>query len=94
MREALLPILDRLDTILRNTGNEPIDRLGSYIVGATIVRNDAEELFKTYPMLEEIAELGAELETLAGSDYAHEVLNEIQVKMSLFKQQLEEKRGK
>lgn len=55
---------------------EPLDKIGSYIVGETIVHYDYEEIQKKYPLLENVAELSSYLETLGDSKYAEEVYEE------------------
>jgi hypothetical protein len=55
-------IIKKLDKISANKDNEPFHVLGGYIVGATIVRDDIEELDEQYPGLEQIADIGSELE--------------------------------
>ena len=81
-------IVYKIDKILRNTHNEPLDKLGSYIVGETIVQDDFEEIQKKYPLLENIAELGAELETLHNSPSAKEVHEDIVNTLNQFKSKL------
>lgn len=81
-------IIARLDEILQNKNNEPLDQLGSYIVGATLARDDIENHFSKFPELEEVAELGAELETLSGSEYANEVFQKIRITLDSLKQNL------
>lgn len=80
-------IISRLDEILRNDNNDSADQLGSYIVGATLVRDDIEQYYQQYPLLERIAELGADLETLGGTSHADEVLAEIRDTFRVLKQQ-------
>jgi len=63
-------IVGRIDEILLNERNESLDMLGSYVVGETIVQDDYEEIQEEYPLLEKVAELGAELETLKDSKYS------------------------
>ncbi|HEU0266835.1 MAG TPA: hypothetical protein VFQ70_04365 [Candidatus Saccharimonadaceae bacterium] len=81
-------IVDKIDYILRNVHSEPLDKLGSYIVGETIVRDDFEEIQEKYPLLESIAELGADLETLHNSPYAKEVYEDIVKTLNQFKSEL------
>ena len=70
-------IINNIDKILMNEQGDTLDQLGSYIVGVTIVQDDYEELQKNYPLLESIAELGAELETQGNTPYAKEVHRQI-----------------
>ena len=79
-------IIARLDEILQNKNDEPLDQLGSYIVGATLARDDIESYFNKFPELEEVAEFGAELETLSGTKYADEVFLKIRLKFDSLKQ--------
>jgi hypothetical protein len=83
----LTKIIFEIDTILLNTENESIDRIGSLIVGATIAREDYNIYQEAYPELDEIAELGAELEVLHGTE-AEAVLRDIKSKFSKFKSQI------
>lgn len=90
MSEEVQIIISRLDEILRNDNSAPADQLGSYIVGATIARDDIEQYYQQYPLLEKIAELGADLETLGGTRHADEVLTEIHETFHVLKQQVSE----
>lgn len=82
-----LQIIERIEEILRNEHNEPAYMLGGYIVGATIVRDDIDKYYKKYPLLETIAELGADLETTNKDDeIALQVLEEIRDKFAILKQ--------
>lgn len=85
-------IVERIDEIVSNKNDEPLDQLGSYIVGATLVREDTETLFSKYPELETIAELGAELETLEGSVYEKEVFINIKTHLNALKLQVKDGR--
>ena len=88
MNDEITSIIERIEDILDNSRNETADMLGSYIVGATFVRDDIEQYYEKYPLLEGIAELGAELETLGGSEHAGIVLGEIHDKFRLLKKQI------
>ncbi len=88
MVRIMQEILTKLDEIASNKNNEPLYVLGGYIVGATIVRDDAEQLFNNYPVLREISELGADLETLTNKSDATPVFDEFKVKLSILKNQL------
>ncbi len=90
MNDEILNIISRIEYILQNLHGEPSNMLGSYIVGATIVRDDVEEYYKRYPLLEKIAEWGADLETLGGSKYAESVLIEIHETFRILKNQIRE----
>jgi hypothetical protein len=83
----LTKIIFEIDTILLNTENESVDRIGSLIVGATIAREDYNIYQEAYPELDEIAELGAELEMSHGTE-AEAVLRDIKSKFSKFKSQI------
>jgi len=87
-RVMIHDIIKRLDEISANKDHKPLDVLGSYIVGATMARDDIEELYAQYPTLETIAELGAELETLAGSIHEVTVFKQFQNSLALLKQSL------
>lgn len=84
-------IIQTLDDISANKDNQPLYILGGYIVGATIVRDDIEELYVKYPGLETIADLGADLETLEDEVYALSVFKEFQNALMHFKDTLAEK---
>lgn len=49
-------------------GKEPLDQLGSYIVGALIVDEIGFELYQSNETVERIAELGSDLEISNGSN--------------------------
>ena len=70
-------IVNRIDEILKNEQNQSLDMIGSYVVGETIVQDDYEEIQGTYPLLEKVAELGAELETLKDSKYSSAVYDDM-----------------
>ena len=75
-------VIDKIKHILQNSKNEPLDCLGSYIVGATLARDDWGDVFQDhYPLLDEIAELGAELETTEDAEYAANIIHEIEEKL-------------
>ena len=71
-------IITTLDNISNNTDDKPLYLLGGYIVGATLVRDDIEELREQYPLLEVISELGAELETIENNKEAKPIFDEFQ----------------
>ena len=78
-------IASRIDEILKNERNESLDTVGSYIVGETIVQDDFEEVQDKYPLLERIAELGADLETLEDSKHSNVVYDDMVRTFSQFK---------
>ena len=90
VNNAIVEVVNRIEDILKNPKDEPADTLGSYIVGATLVRDDIEQYFEKYPLLENIAELGADLETQAGTEYAKDILAEIENKFRVLKEQVRE----
>ncbi len=94
MHNEIQAIISRIQEILLNRNKEPLDRLGSYIVGATIVRSDIDYYYDKYPLLEEVAELGADLETLGGSEYATKVFAEIKEKFRLLEEQIKSDRSR
>jgi len=49
-------------------GKEPLDRLGSYIVGALIVDKAGWALYQTNETVQRIADLGADIETGKSED--------------------------
>ena len=77
-------IYNRLKDIIANPKNESLDLLGSYIVGCTFVLDDIKKYFADYPVLEEIAELGAELETIDDISYQNMLMSEIKSKIITF----------
>lgn len=78
-------IASRIDEILKNERNESLDTVGCYIVGETIVQDDFEEVQDKYPLLERIAELGADLETLEDSKYSNVVYDDMVRTFNQFK---------
>lgn len=81
-----IAITQRIETILKNEKDEPLSALGGYIVGATIVRDNWEESFQTrYPVLDEIAELGADLEVTDDIEQANEIMRQIRRRVSQLK---------
>lgn len=71
-------IITTLENISNNKENQPLYILGGYIVGATLVRDDYEDIITDYPSLEVIAELGAELETLENMEDANPIFEQFQ----------------
>jgi hypothetical protein len=61
-------IVKRLNEIIDMEGKEPLDQLGSYIVGALIVDEIGFELYQSNETVERIAELGSDLEISNGSN--------------------------
>jgi len=55
-------ICKRLQKILANKDDESPETLGGYIVGCTIIPDDIEAYYVDYPVLDEIADLGSDLE--------------------------------
>ena len=83
MNSEFATIVQRIGDILKNKEKEPLHVLGGYIVGATIVRDDWEEKFQAhYPLLNEIAELGADLEVTDDLKRAGEIVKQIQYKFT------------
>jgi dihydroorotase len=64
-------IYTNLVEIIKNKDQKPLDQIGSYILGATLVKDGIEDLFKEYPVLEEIADVGSNLE-YQGEEYSIE----------------------
>ena len=77
-----------LTTLLQIKKHRSLDVIGSRIVGAPIARNDIEQFYKEYPALEEIAELGADLEMLKGSSHESKIFLLIQRKLQLLNEQM------
>ncbi len=83
--DSIEAIIRRLDEIIKNKARDPKDILGSYIVGCTIALDDIEQYYKKYSVLEEIAELGSDLEIETDEKYQDELLKKIQTKLSVLK---------
>jgi len=82
-------IIKTLETIAENIDSQPLHILGGYVVGATIVRDDIDELNSRYPELERISELGAELETIEDdNEYAASLFQQFQQALIHLKQNL------
>lgn len=94
MNDEIQSIISRIEDILQNSRGVSPDLIGSYIVGATIVRDDIDQYYKKYPLLEKVAELGADLETLGDSKYAEDVLTEIHDTFYILKNQMPENSSK
>lgn len=73
-------IYDQISKILKNDQKHPFKKMGSLIVGCTIVRNDIEWYYEKYPPLLDVAELGASLEH-EGGEYQKEIIEQIRYKM-------------
>lgn len=65
---TLQGIVVRLNEIVAMEGKEPLDLLGSYIVGALIVDDVADKLCETSETLSRIADLGSDLEVSTDGD--------------------------
>jgi hypothetical protein len=91
MKDNVLLIVNRIQDILDASETTSPEIIGGYIVGTTIVRDDIDTFYKEYPILEEIAELGAELETARDQDYGNELLEQIQVKFHILLRQVHRK---
>ena len=63
-RRTIEDIYLELDINIQNLDNKTVDLIGSYIVGSTIATDDAATFYSDYPMLEDISELGSDLELL------------------------------
>lgn len=87
MQDTLQAIISRIEEILSSNTGTSADAIGSYIVGATIVRDDYDHLIHEYPELEIVAEQAAELETLQGDD-AVEALSRLQNAFELLKKRV------
>jgi hypothetical protein len=58
----LQPIIEKVEHILSDAETD-IPQRGSYVVGATMMRDDYFDLIEKYPELEWLAEAGADTET-------------------------------
>ena len=63
--------MTRLNEIVRLEDSKPLDQLGSYIVGATIVADNIEDFYDDYPILHDIEDAGSNLEW-QGKQYEEE----------------------
>ena len=68
----------RLKEIIKNEAREPLDKVGSYLVGCTLAVEGIESLFESYPTLEEIADIGSDLE-YQGEEYFDEYHRKLKV---------------
>ena len=75
-------VIDKIKHILQNNKNEPLDCLGSYIVGATLARDDWEDVFRIISTTRRNCRIGAELETTENTEYAANIIHEIKEKLS------------
>jgi hypothetical protein len=66
----------KLNEIIKNEALEPLDQVGSYIVGCTLAVEGIERLFESYPTLGEIADIGSDLE-YQGEEYFEEYHREL-----------------
>jgi len=55
-------VYSSLVEIIKNDAMKPLDQVGSYVVGATMAEASIDSLFDKYPVLEDIAEIGASME--------------------------------
>jgi len=89
MDTKIKDIIKILEAIAENKDNQPQYILGGYIVGATIIRDDIDELNSRYPELERISELGSELETIEDdNEYAASLFQQFQKALIHLKQNL------
>jgi phosphoglycerate-specific signal transduction histidine kinase len=75
-------VYSKLAKIIKNDDNIPLEQMGSLIVGCTLAQDDIELLFRDYPVLEEIAEIGADMEWQAGEfldEYNQQLHNKMKV---------------
>lgn len=87
-------IIATLENISDNKDNQPLHILGGYIVGATLVRDNYEEIIADYPSVEAIAELGAELETPEKDEYANTIFRQFQHALTDLKQAVDARPNK
>ena len=78
-------IINKLDNIFLEDNLASLNDLGSKIVGCTIAAEGIEPLFAKYPILEEIAELGASLETEKDEQHQQAMLPLIKEKIDQLK---------
>ncbi len=75
-------IYNRIEDILVNSKNEPLNLLGSYIIGCTFVLDDIHEYYDKYPILDEIVGLSAELEATDDISMQEQIIHEIKSKLA------------
>lgn len=61
-------IITRLNKIVALEGKEPLDQLGSYIIGTLVIDDAAGQLCQTDETLARIADLGGDLEVSNGGE--------------------------
>jgi hypothetical protein len=64
--DALQKIIKRLNEIVNLENKEPLDQLGSYIVGALIADDEGYKISQSNELLQKIADLGSDLEISNG----------------------------
>ena len=85
MKDEAQKVIVRIEEILQNQEGVPLDATGSHIVGATIVRDNYEQLCEQYPLFSIIAELGADLETLEDHSESKKNLEQIHTHLETLK---------
>lgn len=81
-------IIDKISDILALDGKESPDQIGSYIIGATEVQDDIEKYYKKYPLLNLIADMAWELETIKDDAHAGLLLERIEIIFGELKKQV------
>lgn len=83
--ENINDLILQIEKILKNQNNKLPYIIGGYITGNVYMRDNIEKYYRPYPELEEIGELGVELETLdkpSDQKYAEQILNKIKDRFS------------
>lgn len=76
--------------IIKNDARKPLDQVGSYVVGSTMAKEGIDGLFEKYPILEEIAEIGASMEW-QGKDYLEEYYQQLKTLIEVLGKRIDTK---
>lgn len=69
MEQLVIQIIIDVEKIV-STGSETLQQRGSYIMGATMFRDDYDDIIVFEPMIEELAESASNLEIEKNEKYA------------------------
>jgi len=83
----------RLVEVIRNDSHQTLDKVGSKIVGCTVAVDGIEDLFEKYPALEEIADVGSDLE-YQGEEYFDEYHERLNILIKRLSEEMEAKQSK
>lgn len=92
--ESHTPSIDvvyyNLAEIIKNDDKRPADRVGSLIVDCTLPLYNIESLYIDYPILEEIAEIGADMEW-QGEAYFADYIKQLNEKIKALENSINKK---